>query len=139
MNMEDRMPITTLKNGLKVANFSSPHPFKFDTGEELPACSPERAKKLMLLTEEREEVNEGGWTDIRIQFLMSPEVERALREDPDFEAVDIVLVPFPVREAIRRCADAFPRSVWEWVAKKTRVIRSADRVTKAIYSDRFCT
>ena len=40
------MPVTTLKNGLIVGNFSSPHEFNFDTGETLTACDPERSERL---------------------------------------------------------------------------------------------
>ena len=36
--------ITTLTNGKKVANFSSPHEFKFTDGSILPAVSDELAE-----------------------------------------------------------------------------------------------
>ena len=38
----------TLKNGLEVWNFSSPHEFKFDDGSVLPAVPAEAAKELQL-------------------------------------------------------------------------------------------
>ena len=46
MSLIYSMPVTTLKNGLVVGNFSSPHDFNFDTGEILKACDPERSERL---------------------------------------------------------------------------------------------
>ena len=122
------MPIITLSNGIKVANFSSPHVFNFTDGSVLPACEGARSKGLMLRqTEEEAPHPSGKWVDIKLSFQMSPEVEAALVAAHDSQA-DIILVPFPVLGAVR--ADSrFPR---------IRVIRSADRVKKTIHIDRFC-
>src|SRR3990167_10841593 len=38
----------TLRSGITIANFSSPHPFRFTTGEELPGCDAERSHIIML-------------------------------------------------------------------------------------------
>ena len=35
MSLIYSMPVTTLKNGLVVGNFSSPHDFNFNTGENI--------------------------------------------------------------------------------------------------------
>lgn len=122
------MPRTQLTNGLTVANFSSPHPFNFTDGSVIPACSPERAKGLMLECIEDQVENPDGWTDIRIKWRLSDAVINALC-DAEEEAVDVVLVPFPVMTAMKEAG----RPVG-----KFRVIRVADRVTKAIHTDRFC-
>jgi hypothetical protein len=127
------MPIIELANGVKVANFGSPHPFNFTTGEILPACSPERVKALSLKVVEMKEPNPNvsGVTDIVIRFELTYEVEEALRLAQERE-VDVVLVPFPLLAAVKE-AGFFPHRF-----PKIRVIRSADRITKAIYPDRFC-
>lgn len=136
------MPIVALKSGLRVANFSSPHPFTFVTGEHLPACSPERARALMLEVGEREVVNPKGFTDIRLEFLMSDAVEQELEKllgcYTDF---DVLLVPLPVQQAIRACdvaAGGMGSDKWHRMLRFTRVCRVADRVSRSIYGDRFC-
>ena len=135
------IPIVTLKNGIRVGNFSSPHTFTFNTGEVLAACSSERANALMLETEEVEVPSEcGRWTDIQLSFKMSETVLEALK-DLDISDFDIMIVPLPVLKAL----DAYlAKRGWyntryiELVSDKCRVCLSADRVTKTIFSDRFC-
>jgi|APGre2960657404_1045060.scaffolds.fasta_scaffold150721_1 hypothetical protein len=121
-------PVVELKNGIRIANFSSPHPFKFDDGTILPACSPERAKALMLESTERE-IPRGRWTDIELEFSLSDSVRQAVRELELRTDIDIILVPFPVLEALEKA---------ECYTQKCRVVRVADRVNKTIYSDKFC-
>ena len=147
------MPIVVLKSGLRVANFSSPHEFRFDTGEVLPACSPERAKSLMLDNKETVSDNPFGWSDVKLEFLMSEEVERELIRicEEELGTFNVLLVPLPVREAIKNLpaqARAEPvggmhqllnrDSAYRWILDVARVCRTADRVTKTIYGDRFC-
>jgi hypothetical protein len=142
--MNDKMPIITLLSGLRVGNFSSPHEFRFVTGEILPACSPERARALMLEVEEREVANARGFTDIRIEFHMSNAVKQELDELlVHYEWFDVVLVPLPVQQAIRACDEAVgvnwrDNDKWHRMLRYTRVCRVADRVTKTIHGDRFC-
>jgi hypothetical protein len=142
MNDKMPMPIVALKSGLRVANFSSPHPFTFVTGEVLPACSPERAKALMLEVDEVEVKNPKGFTDIRPSFRMSDAVEQELEKllgcYTDF---DVVLVPLPVLQAIRACdvaAGGMGSDKWHRMLRFTRSCRVADRVAKTVYGDRFC-
>lgn len=130
-------PRVTLSNGLVIANFSSPHPFAFTTGEVLPACNAERARLLMLESEEISIPNPGGWTDIDLRFSMSNGVLVELEHTCGRGDVDVVLVPFPVLQCIREIAHA-SNDGWPLVSKKARTIRNADRVTKTIYPDRFC-
>ena len=122
------MPIITLSNGLKVGNFSSPHPFNFEDGSILPACEPERSKAGSLKVEEVETEGIKGTTDIDINFLLSESVEKMLDEVEELD-VDIVLVPFPVLGAIHKAGRPLG---------KCRVIRVKDRQTKDIHIDRFC-
>lgn len=121
-------PVVKLSTGINVANFSSPHPFTFDDGTVLPACSGEHAKALMLESKELEAANE-RWTDIKLSFSMSSAVRFWLDELDNAITVDIVLVPFPVMEALKQ--SGLP-------VGKCRVVRVADRVTKTIHHDRFC-
>jgi len=50
--MNTNCPVITLDNGITIANWSSPHPFTFTTGEVLPACEPDRAKEMSLKIKE---------------------------------------------------------------------------------------
>lgn len=129
METVSQVPKVSLSNGLRVANFSSPHPFTFEDGSVLEACSAERAKTLMLGSIEVETPNRGGWTDIGLEWELSAAVEDALIELEQDDEVDIVLVPFPVMTALKEAG----RDVG-----KARVIRVRDRVTKEIHIDRFC-
>lgn len=131
-------PICRLNNGLRVANFSSPHPFNFTTGEVLPACDPEVSRKLVLTVKEVESPNPNhpGVTDVEIHYGMSRAVQDALIELGHNPDVDVILVPLPVAEAVRtylRAYDPGPRGF-----QICRVCRVADRVAKTIHPDRFC-
>lgn len=158
-NYKNTVPKVRLNNGLVVANFSSPHPFTFDDGWTLAACSPERASALMLEAKETVVQNPGGWQDIHIGFRMSYEVFLAIAALRDVEA-DVVLVPLVVRQAAEELIDCvmggqigpysleeaynFPAEAVGYLDdfcaqfKRLRTIRCKDRVTKVNYSDRFC-
>lgn len=124
-------PITNLLSGVRIANFSSPHPFTFDDGSYLEACSPERAKALMLEAVEEQAPNPlgRGIIDIKLTFRMSAAVSFELGVLEAHSEVDIVLVPLPVLQAAQE--SGFPFT-------KLRVCRVVDRVTKTISSTRFC-
>lgn len=136
-------PVVTLTNGLRVANFSSPHPFKFVDGTTLPACAEARSRALMLDAREQTlkshatqtNVSSNGmhvhvpFTDIILRWEMTEAVAEALVALQADQNVDIVLVPLPVMTALKEGG---------YEVGKARVIRVADRVTKEIYIDRFC-
>lgn len=136
METTNEMPIITLKNGIRVGNFSSPHPFTFTSGEVLPACSEGRTKNLMLQNKEVEHDN-GRWVDIELSWEMSDEVAKELNAIAKRDDVDIVLVPFPIMTAVKETNTS--ADVASIILDKIRVCRSADRVTKTIYPNRFCT
>lgn len=123
------MPMVTLRNGIKIANFSSPHPFNFVDGSVLPACEPDRVKDGALEVFEDEIPGIKGTTDIKIHFDLTAKVVSMLVEANESEA-DVVLIPFPVLGAIK---ETNPE-----LLGKCRVIRVADRQTKAIHIDKFC-
>lgn len=131
-------PTTTLSNGIRVANFSSAHAFRFDDGSELPACDSERCKALMLRQVEKTTDHPMGWTDISLSFEMSEVVRRELdriNNDPD---IDIVLVPLPVLLLVREQRKMYDEGLCPNGWQKCRGVRMADRVTKVAHHDRFC-
>ncbi|MDP6770943.1 MAG: hypothetical protein QF704_09640, partial [Anaerolineales bacterium] len=48
MKLLNKYPMIKLDNGLNVVNYSSPHPYTFDTGEVLPMCTKEVSSTTML-------------------------------------------------------------------------------------------
>jgi len=148
--MQNSFPVVVLSNGLKVANFSSPHPFTFDDGSVLPGCSPEMSRSLMLDAREEETRSEcGRFSNINLSFDMSETVFEALESLSDLD-VDIVLVPLPVMQAAKawfnEIAPPSPRSPryddddkrFFKGFSKLRTCRVADRVSKTVYHDKFC-
>lgn len=134
--MATRVPTATLSNGLRVANFSSPHPFTFSDGTVLDACSAERARELMLDHVESEFeksklINDefSTWIDIKLEFKLSPAVDAEIGRLQQDETIDLIIVPLPVMAAIKSDHN---------FATKCRVVRVKDRVTKVIHHDRFC-
>ena len=131
--VETGMTVVTLNNGLKVANFSSPHEFRFETGETLYACSAERARRLMLHADEVV-TDRGNWKDIELSFTLGLDVTKDLLAAQEFAAdhnIDVILVPLPVMGAMKNAGWYIPDTPF-------RCIRKSDRVTNLIYSDRFC-
>lgn len=127
-----KFPTVVLENGLRVANFSSPHEFKFDDGTVLPACSPEHARELMLEAQERVhtvDVNGIIINDIDLSFEMSGSVLRALNECSHLKDIDIAIVPLPVLQLVREISFDGPVMF--------RGIRVADRVLKTVSSNKF--
>ena len=124
-------PVVTLTNGVRVANFSSPHSFEFTDGTVLPACSAERAvvSKLVAIEDETPHPTCDGVVDISLSWKMTDYILVELQKLQDDPEVDVVLVPFPVMTAIKEGG---------YVVGKARVIRVEDRVLKTIFIDKFC-
>jgi len=122
-------PTVTLSNGLRVANFSSPHSFRFTDGSELPACSFEHSDRGKLDTEEVEEPGIKGTTDVKICWKMSDGARELHNEALHTSDVDVFLVPLPFMTALKEEGRPIGRF---------RVVRVADRNTKVIHTDRFC-
>lgn len=120
-------PVLTLRNGIRVANFSSPHPFHFVTGEVLPACDEERCRHLSAVAKEVE-TERDGWIDIQLAFELGNEcVEEIVRLEAD-DSIDVILAPLPIVQAARAAG----------IGTKLRTVRMADRVQKLAHVDRFC-
>jgi len=122
-----------LSNGLRVVNFSSPHPFTFDTGDILPACHKEWVNKMSLDIEENETVKESlsgvEFTDVKLSISVPKQVREVLYKLMHDDFIDIILVPFMVLSAMKDIP---------MITDKCRVIRVVDRVTKVIHSNKFC-
>lgn len=121
-------PAVRLSNGLRVANFSSPHPFNFVDGTVLPACKEDRCRRLSAETREVETRNPAGFTDIQLSFELTDEVVAELQALDNDPVIDVVLAPLPIVQAARQSG----------VGVKARTVRMADRVTKQAHIDRFC-
>jgi len=141
-------PVVTLKNGLRVANFSSPHSFTFSDGTILPACPPDTVEAGKLIAEEKEKVsviNNIEFTDVDLEFRLSESCKIMLRFLTLRKDVDIILVPLPVLECIKKLKVGWEAEDINYNNRfqrdclaRCRVVRVKDRQTKVIYSDRFC-
>ena len=131
-------PAVNLSNGLRVVNFSSPHPFNFVDGVELPACSKERSSALNMGREKDIEVPwpnqlhavSGPILAVTPVFTMTPAVEAELVELQESWDVDIIMVPFPLLQLLRE-QDLLGRF------NKAATVIMADRITKAAAIDKF--
>jgi len=129
--------IYTLTNGLRIANFSSPHLFTFTDGTILPAVSIELATKLMLkVDEKRVPQRNSRFRTVTLDWSLS----EAVSEEIDYwftffamKEVDVVIIPLPVMVALK--------SIWndkDIIKSPFRVIRVSNRITKEIHTDKFC-
>lgn len=131
--MKTKLPEITLRNGLRVINYSSPHPFIFDDGSELPACSPERAREASLTPTEQVVWDENGVQTITLGFDIPSKMLKELEALSQLGDRTIVLVPLPVLTALKE--------LWGKGRVQNspfRAVRMADRVNKIVCSDKFC-
>ena len=123
--------MTTLKNNLRIANFSSPHEFKFESGETLPGCNQKRVKDLnmdRILSENIEVINSIEIITNTVEFKTTPKIRAEIKKIQGDKSIDICLIPFPMLTAMKT----------EGInLGKFRVCLLADRIKKTIYSDRF--
>jgi hypothetical protein len=130
-------PAVTLSNNLRVANFSSPHPFNFADGSVLPACDEARSRALSMDRDDYESPWAGPLfgvdapiRQVKPQFLLNAATITELTAAQETWDVDIVLVPFPLLQALEQ------GGVLGQFSKVGTVIL-ADRITKAAAIDRF--
>jgi hypothetical protein len=138
-------PVVHLSNGLRVVNFSSPHPFNFVDGSELAACSKDRSKALELGRKgdiERPWQNalhavKGEVLAVTPVFSITPAVEAELDALQECWDVDIILVPFPVLQLLREqsIGQDWPHAMDRF--SKVGTVIMADRITKAAAIDKF--
>jgi|TARA_R100000781_G_C4075968_1_gene126097 hypothetical protein len=148
--MED-MPITTLSNGIRVANFSSPHDFEFEDSSILKACSKERAEKLKIIFNETiktQKINAKGYDvktktwqsgidikNISLDFELS---ENVLNEMDNIiklkDLVDIIIIPLPMLTALKK-KYTHPKAI---EISKYRVIKMKSRTEKLVKINEWC-
>jgi len=133
-------PVVTLKNGLRVANFSSPHPFTFDDGSVLPACPESTVLSGTLDTKEDiivTVINGIHVNNVALKFKLSHTCLVMLSFIVDRKDIDIVLVPLPVLECVKDLTYTYD-GLQARALRKIRCVRMKDRIQKIIYSDTFC-
>ena len=130
--------IIELTNGLRIANFSSPHPFTFTDGSILPEVSIEEAERLKIdfIEKPYEHMTANGvnYHDIELSFELSDEVLNEVgRWNEKFRnrLVDIVLCPLPMITALKNDEVLLQ-------ATPFRAVRMGDRIKKLAEIDKFC-
>jgi len=142
MTFLNKYPSVKLNSGVRVVNYSSPHPYIFHTGEKLHACSDKVAQDTKLVANHSKRESKDlygdprGWHDVSINYSLSLMQEEELKELAEFDEIDIILVPYPVLNALKEENEHDAR--WDDVFYKVRVCKLHDRVTKVIRSDEFC-
>jgi hypothetical protein len=130
--------IVTLTNGVRVANFSSPHTFTFEDDTVLPAYDDaDFVNSLKLDVNERTMLaglkNGNQYKSIKIAFRLTDPVITRLHEFQMMYMqgeIDIVIVPLPVQQLIP--------SLYLINQTPFRTVRMVDRVNKIASIDTFC-
>ena len=142
----EEMPITVLSNGIRVANFSSPHDFEFEDSSILKACSKERAEKLKIIfneTIETQKINAKGYDvktktwksgidikNISLDFELN-EIDNIIKLN---DLVDIIIIPLPMLTALKKIYN-HPKAI---EITKYRVIKMKSRTEKLVKIDEWC-
>ena len=123
--------IVVLSNGKRVANFSSPHEFKFVDGSILDPVPPSEAERLKVTFIE----NDLGNGDIELDFDLSYHVRDEIKlwmELYSQKKVNVVFCPLPMISAIRKL------DLLDLKESPFRAIRVEDRISKLISIDKQC-
>ena len=70
----EKYPSIELNSGLRIVNFSSPHSYKFHTGETLMQCNDDVASNTKLEENHKYIQNKKGWEDVSIQYDLSAQI-----------------------------------------------------------------
>jgi hypothetical protein len=127
---KNKMETITLTNGKKVANFSSPHEFKFEDGTVLPAVSEEVSRSLSVDFIEKEDGN----GDIHLSFQLSLNCAIAVEEWEEKwrnKEVHVVFCPLPMITALKANNYNLKNSPF-------RSIRVVDRISKLVSIHKQC-
>lgn len=129
--VQEGLPTAKVGN-LVVGNWSSPHSFTFEDGTVLEACSPERSKECSVPREDVETPSEcGRYVVVKPVFRLSDENVNDLLVSA--ASVDVLVVPFPVLEAIRAAGERVAGLVHDRAATCILV----DRQTKVCSVTKF--
>jgi len=139
--------ITKLSNGLRAANFSSPHPFTFEDGSVIPAVNNNDSQRLKVNFNETivetcapsisPTLKE--YFTVTLDFTLSDEVRHEMELWMELwykNKIDIVLCPLPMIQAL------YDDNVYQGKADLSentpfRAIRMKDRIKKLISIDTF--
>lgn len=124
------MEIITLTNGKRVANFSSPHEFKFEDGSVLKAVINCQAELLKVTFHERTADNGDTSLTFSLSDVVLSEVERWLNLYLA-KQVDVVFCPLPMITALKESGFNIKGSPF-------RSIRVEDRINKLISIYKQC-
>lgn len=122
--------ITTLSNGKRVANFSSPHSFMYEDGSMLDAVAPNIADKYKVTFVE--EIDSDG--DVKLSFELSDFIFQRMSQFITMHAndkVDVVICPLPMITALRN-------RNYDVKSSPFRTIRVTDRLNKLISIKHQC-
>ena len=144
----DQFPMITLNNGVTVCNFSSNHPYKFDTGETLPACLKITADRHKLDTHEAKTPRwigskkfcegEPDWYDVELTHTLPSHTKKDLKVLAKMDKLDIILVPYPLKSILNENWKNDPDTFTIWGKARTcRKIDPRDN-SQGIYSNKFC-
>ena len=131
-------PTVTLSNGLTVANFSSPHEFKFEDGSILDACTTEHSTKLSLKEKNIETPSRCG---------RYSKVEKKMVEIPGYiwkdinqldNHIDIILVSYPTLIWAKETLEKGHLLPHENIMLGRMATCNMDRQTKLCSIDKFC-
>jgi hypothetical protein len=122
--------IIELSNGKKVANFSSPHSFKFTDGSVLPAVSSEEAERLKVNFIET--LDSDG--DVQLAFQLSEDLRAEMKKWYTLYLqgkVNVVFCPLPMITALKEENYALKNSPF-------RACRIEDRIEKLLSIEKQC-
>lgn len=127
--------VITLKNGTKVANFSSPHIFTFEDGSKLMKCDIRESSLFKVQFREKVVKDVRDLFGIEMDFMLSKALlsrinmwEQLYNE----KKVDIVFCSLPLLTALKKILD-----VKELMKMPFRGVRTKDRSKKLILVDKF--
>ena len=127
--------VIALKNGTKVANFSSPHIFTFEDGSKLDKCDIRESSLFKVQFREKIVKDVRDIVGIEMDFMLSKALlsrmnmwEQLYNE----KKVDIVFCSLPLLTALKKILD-----VKELMKMPFRGVRTKDRSKKLILTDRF--
>lgn len=101
------IPVVTLSNNVRVANFSASHEIKFVDGSILPACTFMRDREMTLIYHEKNigkfvgEHQTVAINDVEIVWDISPSMGTELTRLLAIPGFDVLIVPSPILQAMK--------------------------------------
>tara|TARA_R100001443_G_scaffold112059_1_gene125325 strand:- start:62 stop:484 length:423 start_codon:yes stop_codon:yes gene_type:complete len=127
--------IVSLKNGTRVANFSSPHIYTFDDGSRMAKCDMREAGLFKVQFREKVVKDIRDIAGIEMDFMLSKALMSRINMWEQLyneKKVDVVLCSLPLLTALKKILD-----IKELMKMPFRGVRTKDRTKKVILTDRF--